>query len=82
MKKITAKIAKKEHKPLYIESDFIRLDAALKLSDCAATGGYAKILIQEGDVRVNGEVCLTRGKKLRAGDSFTFRNTVFEVTQK
>jgi ribosome-associated protein len=34
----------------------------------AATGGEAKLLVQEGEVLVNGEVCTMRGKKLRPGD--------------
>jgi ribosome-associated protein len=40
----------------------------LKLSGLAATGGMAKIFIQNGEVSVNGEVCTMRGKKLRGGD--------------
>ena len=51
-----------------IETPFIRLDALLKFAVTAETGGEAKLLIQEGGVRVNGEVCTMRGKKLRPGD--------------
>ena len=40
----------------------------LKLAAAAATGGEAKLLVQEGEVLVNGEVCTMRGKKLRPGD--------------
>lgn len=53
----------------HIHTEFIRLDALLKLSALVPTGGQAKALIQEGAVRVNGEVCTMRGKKLRAGDT-------------
>ena len=40
----------------------------MKFSGAVETGGEAKTLIQEGQVRVNGEVCTLRGKKLRVGD--------------
>ena len=53
---------------LKIDTEFIRLQDLLKLSGLAATGGMAKIVIQNGEVKVNGEVCTMRGKKLRAGD--------------
>lgn len=77
--KIKAKVAKKEIKPVKITSDFIRLDAALKLSDAVQTGGHAKIVITEGEVQVNGEVCTQRGKKLRSGDKFSFAQTEYEI---
>ena len=51
-----------------IETPFIRLDALLKFAGAVETGGEAKLLIQEGEVKVNGEVCTMRGKKLRPGD--------------
>ena len=51
-----------------INSKFIKLQDALKLSGLCETGGHAKIVIQNGEVRVNGEVCTMRGKKLRSGD--------------
>ena len=51
-----------------IETPFIRLDALLKFSGAAETGGEAKLLIQDGEVKVNGEVCTMRGKKLYPGD--------------
>ena len=53
----------------HIHTEFIRLDALLKLSALVLTGGQAKALIQEGAVLVNGEVCTMRGKKIRAGDT-------------
>ncbi|RDY23424.1 S4 domain-containing protein YaaA [Romboutsia maritimum] len=52
----------------YIDSEYIKLDQFLKLVDLASTGGHAKFLIQEGVVKVNGEVETRRGKKLRSGD--------------
>ena len=54
-----------------IKEEFIRLDSALKLAGLVFTGGQAKIMIQNGEVKVNGEVCLMRGKKLRLGDTAT-----------
>ena len=51
-----------------IQTEFIKLDSFLKLSSLCATGGEGKMLIQQGDVSVNGEVCTQRGKKLRSGD--------------
>ena len=50
------------------ESEYIKLDQFLKLADIASTGGHAKYLIQEGVVKVNGEVETRRGKKLVPGD--------------
>ncbi len=52
----------------HIQTEFIRLDALLKLVAMAATGGQAKAMIQNGDVLVNGDVCTMRGKKIRQGD--------------
>ena len=50
-----------------IDTDFIKLDSFLKW--CAASlGSEAKFYIQNGDVKVNGEVATQRGKKLRSGD--------------
>lgn len=51
-----------------ITTEYIKLDALLKFANVVATGGEAKIAIQEGAVLVNGEVCTMRGKKLRPGD--------------
>ena len=51
-----------------IETEFIKLDALLKFSNMAATGGEAKHLIQDGAVTVNGQICTMRGKKIRPGD--------------
>ncbi len=51
-----------------ITTEFIRLDALLKFAGLCDTGGFAKALVQQGQVKVNGEVCTMRGKKLRPGD--------------
>lgn len=54
-----------------IHTEYIKLDALLKLCGAADTGGEAKVMIQGGEVSVNGETCLLRGKKIRAGDTVT-----------
>ena len=51
-----------------ITTEFIKLQDLLKLASLTSTGGEAKIVIQEGSVSVNGEVCTMRGKKIRQGD--------------
>lgn len=51
-----------------ITTDYIKLDQLLKLSGAAGTGGHAKILISEGQVKVNGVVATERGKKIRVND--------------
>lgn len=78
-KQIRVRIAQKKKKQIKITTDFIRLDAALKLADIAQTGGHAKILITEGDIKVNNEVCTQRGKKLRSGDNFEYEHFVYEI---
>lgn len=64
-----------------IRTEFVRLDAALKLSGMVDTGGQAKFVIQGGEVAVNGEVCTMRGKKLRVGDTFAYAGREFEVAE-
>ncbi len=51
-----------------IKTEFIKLDSALKYAGLTYTGGEAKYAIQNGEIRVNGEVCTMRGKKLKSGD--------------
>ena len=62
-----------------IHTETIRLDAFLKLTGLVDTGGQAKLLIQEGRVLVNGEVCPQRGKKLRPGDTVALGESRFQV---
>ena len=62
-----------------IKEDFIRLDALLKYASFTQTGGHSKIVIQNGEVRVNGEICLQRGKKIHIGDTVEFENKGIEV---
>ena len=55
-----------------IDSEYIKLQDLLKLGGAVETGGQAKVVIQNGDVTVNGEVCTMRGKKMRKGDIAVF----------
>ena len=55
-----------------IGTEFIKLESAMKLANAVPSGGVAKTLIQEGEAKVNGEVCTMRGKKLYPGDRFEF----------
>mgnify|MGYP000764694061 CR=1 FL=1 len=55
-----------------ITTEYIKLQDLLKFAAAVETGGEAKLVIQEGDVTVNGEVCTMRGKKLRPGDTVDF----------
>lgn len=79
--KIKVRIADKKHERLQIVTEFIRLDSALKLANAVSSGGEAKTVVLDSMVKVNGEVCLQRGKKLREGDSFEFSGVVYEVTK-
>ena len=73
--KVTVK--KKENAtPVVISTEFIKLQDALKYANLVYSGGEAKALIQEGEVKVNGEVCTMRGKKLRPGDKFELMGNV------
>ncbi len=51
-----------------INTEYIKLDSLLKYAGVTETGGIAKEVIAEGRIKVNGEVCTMRGKKLRNGD--------------
>ena len=63
-----------------LKEEFIKLGQALKAANLVENGGEAKRLIQEGHVKVNGEVELQRGKKLFDGDSITFRGETVRIT--
>ncbi len=72
----------KEKKRIFIDTEFIKLDNLLKLSGVAQTGGQAKVLIQNGGVTVNGEVCDMRNKKIRNGDTVETDFNIIEVYYK
>ncbi len=62
-----------------ITTEFIRLQDLMKLGNLVSSGGEAKVLIQDGQVSVNGEACLQRGKKLRPGDVVAYGGRVCTV---
>ena len=64
---------------IQIETEFIKLDSLLKFAALVGTGGEAKYAIQEGMVKVNGEVCTMRGKKIRPGDKVDFAGNALRV---
>lgn len=57
---------------LKIKDEFIKLGQALKLADLVDSGVEAKLVIQDGQVLVNGEIEYQRGKKLHDGDMVEF----------
>lgn len=57
---------RQEH--IKINTEFIKLEALLKFAGVVETGGEAKLMIQDGGVKVNGAPCAMRGRKLRPGD--------------
>lgn len=62
-----------------IDTDYIKLDSFLKAVNIVASGGEAKYVIAEGMVRVNGEVEMRRGRKLRPGDKVEMAGEVFVI---
>lgn len=62
-----------------IKDDFIKLGQALKLAGLVESGVDAKFVIQDGLVKVNGQSCTQRGKKLVSGDIVEFDGNSFEV---
>ena len=62
-----------------ITTEFIKLQDAMKFANIVYSGGEAKQLILEEQVRVNGEICTMRGKKLRDGDAFTFDGVTYQI---
>lgn len=67
--------------PISITTEYIRLDSLLKLTGAVDTGGQAKVLIQEGQVQVNGETCSMRGKKLFPGDTVSLLGRSYQVAK-
>lgn len=61
------------------EKQTIKLDQYLKFAGVAATGGEAKLMIQGGDVKVNGETETRRGRKLMAGDVVMVQGATYRV---
>ena len=66
---------------IQITTEFIKLDALLKFAALVGTGGEAKMVIADGMVSVNGEICTMRGRKIRPGDQVTFADQTILVEQ-
>ena len=66
--------------PVVIQTEYIKLESAMKLANIVPSGGSAKNEIQEGYVTVNGETCTMRGKKLYPGDKFGFDGETYLIT--
>ena len=62
-----------------ITPEYIKLQDLLKFAAAVQTGGEAKVVIQEGGVTVNGEVCTMRGRKIRPGDDVCFDGQHYAV---
>ena len=67
--------------PVAISTEYIKLQDAMKYANIVYSGGEAKQLILEEQVKVNGEVCTMRGKKLRPGDKFSFMGQTYLITE-
>ena len=77
--KVTVK--KKDSRiPVIISTEFIKLESAMKLANIIPSGGTAKLVIQEGYVNVNDEVCTMRGKKLYPGDTFRYEGQTYLIS--
>jgi len=66
--------------PVVIQTEFIKLQDAMKYANIVYSGGEAKQLILEEQVKVNGEICTMRGKKLRPGDKFEFQGQSYLIS--
>ena len=66
-------------KKIKIKEDFIKLDSLLKFSGTASTGGEAKMMILNGEIKVNGEICTMRGKKVYKGDTVEVSHETISV---
>lgn len=77
--KYKLKIAEKKQEEIKISTEFIKLDSLLKFAGVAETGSMAKMLVQNGKVKVNGEICTARGKKIKNNDIVSFKNIELKV---
>ena len=66
---------------IHIKDDFIKLGQALKACNLVESGVDAKFVIQDGLVKVNGQVELQRGKKLYDGDVVSFEGTDIKIVK-
>ena len=80
MKVVVRKKTTENFVSVVIGTEFIKLQDAMKFANVVYSGGEAKTLIQEGQVKVNGEVCTMRGKKLYPGDKFEFMGETYLIS--
>ncbi|MDD3223099.1 MAG: S4 domain-containing protein YaaA [Clostridium sp.] len=66
-------------KNIKIETEIIKLDSFLKWSGAVSQGSEAKAFIKDGQVKVNGEVEIRRGKKLSKGDIVEFSGEAYTI---
>lgn len=69
------------NKNVKIHTEYIKLDDLLKFAGILGSGGQAKAVILDGKVKVNGEVCTMRGKKLRGGETVEFEDVCLKVVK-
>lgn len=65
---------------LNINDEFIKLGQAMKLANMVSSGIEAKIFIQDGRVKVEGETELRRGRKLYDGMTFEFEGETVKIS--
>lgn len=65
---------------IHLKDDFIKLGQALKLAGLVESGVDAKFVIQDGQVKVNGQTQLQRGKKLYDGDLIEYKGNQVKIT--
>lgn len=64
---------------IHLREDFIKLGQVLKAAGLVESGVEAKLVIQDGQVKVNGQVEYQRGKKLVAGDIVEFEDDTIKI---
>lgn len=64
-----------------LKEEYIKLGQALKAANLVEAGSYAKLEILDGNVKVNGQVELKRGKKLYEGDIVEYQGEKIQITK-
>ena len=77
--KVTVTKKEPNSTPVTIHTEFIKLQDAMKFANAVYSGGEAKQVIIDGMVKVNGEICTMRGKKLYPGDTFAFMGGLYKI---
>jgi ribosome-associated protein len=65
---------------IQIKTEYIKLQDLLKYAAVASTGGEAKMMVQDGRIAVNGEICTMRGRKIRPGDIVSAEGREYTVS--